>query len=473
MNKTCIFLRILTLCALILCGGIFCACTPGGKLQGDNLGTSEVPVQSSSEAPSSASEETLPSEDEAESAIPVEPDTESGRLAAWKQYLELLNSEKEKILAWNSEGAVAFVDITGNATPELIYLTAEEKNGELLPGKLHIVSAKDGMLQILFESEGSAFPAEDGRFCLFTTKNNRTLYCYTREQKSGDRIMWDYFEEQPDGTLLRTQLCSVFSEIDAFDASAPRSFHYLQKSCSEADYRSLTDTLQLTAKNVLFKAPDAVIAEDLTVFPEELVNCEFTLQDAIQYLSDTIANAAPETGSFTEQLKQFVQLRQYLKSGEHFETGDGSDEILFGLHDFDRDGQPELLITNGSPNFSEKTDYVYRRNEDSFSCIGEVGFRECVLFTAPDSAYPGVFCMAGHSGLTTAVYYAPGEDGRILPEVVATHEDTTYKVESHNDTVVTKDQGLYQTFLAACPQEGREAVLVEMLPEAAFISSLQ
>lgn len=184
---------------------------------------------------------------------------------------------------------------------------------------------------------------------------------------------------------------------------------------------------------------------------------------AISFMNEIIPRETEDWDDFASMLKDFILNERYLVGSAEYVTGEGAEEITYGLHDMNGDGTPELFISNGDPQFSYKTNHVYRYKDGRFIYCGDAGFRESVLWMAPGSAYPGVFCSGGHSGIVSHVYYSMQKNGTVVPETVATHEDTTYKIENHDDKIVTNDYALYEVCMTNCPTPEREACVLKMV----------
>lgn len=435
-----------------------------------NTGTASTEEQS--EAPSestskSSAEETAPdSSKETEPAL-IEPGDPE---AAYRFYLDTLQNERDRVVRWNPDADasadgtaknVALCDITGDDAPELLYLTAAQEEGKQVEtAVLHILSVSKGTAAEIYSWDDVGFLEESRYYCFFTVSGSRMLYAYAGSADQERTDLWYYFETQGDRTLLRRELAVRRLDSTSEDAE----YSYMGESCSEDKYRSLTDLLLSGVESILLSSSEKVFED---CFPGRGTGGQhygMSADQTISFLRSELAALVPVADDFATALWDYLLMEQYLVSGEIYETGEDSAEIVFGLHDMDADGTPELFISNGSPLYAQLTDHIYRFENGNFCYIGDAGFRECLLWTAPGSAYPGVFCTGGHSGFISDIYYGVQADGTVQSEIVATYEDTSYKVETHDAQRLTADQGLYDTWAAMRPAEGREAVYVEMHP---------
>ena len=389
-------------------------------------------------------------------------------IAAYRVYMEVLQQERDGIARWDPDGSsadaggnalnVALCDITGDSAPELLYLSAkEEEKKKTQSAALRILSLTEGRAAELLNLEEIGHPDESPYYCFFTVSGSRTLYAYMGSADESGTDTWYWFETQADGALQRRELAMKRP------ASASESgCFYMGESCSQEKYQNLINLLLTGTENILLSSPQDVFSERFHGTETTAEHYGMSVDQAVSFLRSELSAEVPEADDFESVLRDFLLTERFLVSQEKYYTEEGSTELLFGLHDMNADGTPELLIQNGSPLYAELTDHIYGFEGGTFRYLGDAGFRECELWTAPGSAYPGVFCTAGHSGFITDVYYGMQEDGTVQSEIIATYEDTSYKVQTHDEERVTNDQALYDTWLMMRPLEGREAVWVQM-----------
>ena len=112
-------------------------------------------------------------------------------------------------------------------------------------------------------------------------------------------------------------------------------------------------------------------------------------------------------GDWNSVYRSFVTYETYLASNlEYYNTEtSGWYEIAYGLYDMDRNGIPELIISNGEDSMAGRANHVYTFSDGEVKYLGEIGFRESELFYAPGSAFPGLFCSDGNMGSVETEYY--------------------------------------------------------------------
>ena len=430
------------LLAALLLGSLLCGCTARGK----DAESTDNAAKSTDTAAGESAAETSPAEYSVETVSPENTRIEPGDAnAAYRSYVSVL----EEALEGLPEGAgkaggpsvvTAICDIVSDSAPELFYLT-QGFEGE--NPCLHIVTnGADGPEEIL-KDENLCFREEyDGRYCFFTLSGDRTLYEFSSLDEGERNAAWYYYHLTGDGVLEREELCAARSQNTAF--------FYRGQEIPEESYRELTDTLLGRMENILFVSSEGIFEDELYGSSDFAEEYSMNADQAVRFMRSLLSEA-PGEGSFSEILADFIGEERYLMNGEAQYLEE--EEIRIGLYDMNADGVPELFVTNGSASFTNRFVHVYGFEDDAFHYLDDAGFRECLLYTAPGSGYPGVFCQGGDSGFIMEYYYTLEEDGSIKSELVASFEDTSFKVESHDDQVVTQDEKLYEAWLQAWPRE--------------------
>ena len=132
---------------------------------------------------------------EAPTQAPTEPDYSK----AYHSYLEVLQDQQVNIEAFNwgnkpygsENDSIAFVDVGGDATPEMIYIYADsyKKNpydsNNQGKAKLAVVSYLDGAAKTVYETEEPHgwYQNEAGgemQYAVFTVKNEKAIYYHTK-----------------------------------------------------------------------------------------------------------------------------------------------------------------------------------------------------------------------------------------------------------------------------------------------------
>lgn len=121
--------------------------------------------------------------------------------------------------------------------------------------------------------------------------------------------------------------------------------------------------------------------------------------------------------------RQFIRTKEYLSfPGVQF----GSDEgcIQFALHDFERDGIPELLIGNGYDTHLNGGAYVFAYQDGQIRCLGDITSDPggLGLFSSDDSYYTGLFWTESFQGSRGTLYYYIDEKGELARELVESGE---------------------------------------------------
>ena len=115
------------------------------------------------------------------------------------------------------------------------------------------------------------------------------------------------------------------------------------------------------------------------------------------------ASETPALPDWSEAYRHYVLDEAYrTESGDTFYT---DSEIRFALYDIDRDGTPELLITNGTSIHAGATTYAYTYN-GSVVALGTIGNYPESIHSAPGTGFPGLFTMGGNMGYFTYHYYS-------------------------------------------------------------------
>ncbi len=425
-----------------------------------------VSEEETSEAPSDSTaasfEETGSSETEKTvEEIPDSTDSET----AYRCFLSILTEERENILRWTQEEqedgsfpGTALCDISGSALPELLYITLSGEEGQTNPETvLHAVSVQYGETKEILRL--SLSESEKKSSCFFTIEGDRRLYEYSESE--GDLLAetWYYYEEQADGTLSREELVTRQSGKDPENQDV--RYYYRGTECGADSYEGIAQPLLDRMENILLYFP-AGLFEDGLKDASGAADFGMTADDAISFLRSEISFSDTSSGKLSDLLYDYIIGERYLISGAKYYTEPGNAEITFGLYDMNGDGGQELLISNGSGSLTDRTVHVYEFTDGAFFYRGDAGFRECRLFISPGSPFCGVFCTGGDSGFIMDIYYEMREDGSITSEMVASYEDTSYKIESHDEQRVTDNLQLYQTWAEARPSAGKEAVYVPM-----------
>lgn len=153
------------------------------------------------------------------------------------------------------------------------------------------------------------------------------------------------------------------------------------------------------------------------------------------------------TSSWKDAYKKFILDREYANTSQkYYKTNENL--IKFGLHDFDKDGVPELLVKNGAKDGKDMANYIYVYKDNKIIYLGEAGVYDSDFMYA--DGYPGLLWTSGTSGKYSSYYYDVKNE-KLVSELVM-EETISYVNNRMNYSYVqkTKDDGLYK----ACKNAG-------------------
>ena len=159
----------------------------------------------------------------------------------------------------------------------------------------------------------------------------------------------------------------------------------------------------------------------------------------------------PASAGWSKAYQTFVQNRRYLSSDQvYYNTATtGWYEIAFALYDMDQNGVPELIVSDGEDSMAGRTNHVYTYSGGNVLYLGEIGFRESVLFYLPGSSFPGLFCRDGNMGsYETEYYFLSGlylGKEEVLVEQYYSDSDPYTMLQTPILKRITGNQALYQT----------------------------
>ena len=154
-----------------------------------------------------------------------------------------------------------------------------------------------------------------------------------------------------------------------------------------------------------------------------MLNAKLAVQAALQHQSSSATVISDS--SWSSLYRDYVMNQKYVgQTNPMMYSGTGEVPIAFTLHDFDRDGVPELIVDNGGEALAFSTGYVYSASSGYLQYLGNAGSRYCWIYALSDPAYPGVFDTDGTGGyLETNYYYL--QNGTINREFVAGEDSST------------------------------------------------
>ncbi len=174
----------------------------GGVKLFQMLNGNKADVETTAAATESIPETTAPTaatEAQPTTEAPTQAPTEPDYSKAYHSYLEVLQDQQVNIEAFNwgnkpygsENDSIAFVDVGGDATPEMIYIYADsyKKNpydsNNQGKAKLAVVSYLDGAAKTVYETEEPHgwYQNEAGgemQYAVFTVKNEKAIYYHTK-----------------------------------------------------------------------------------------------------------------------------------------------------------------------------------------------------------------------------------------------------------------------------------------------------
>lgn len=152
---------------------------------------------------------------------------------------------------------------------------------------------------------------------------------------------------------------------------------------------------------------------------------------------------------WSEAYRKFVLSEAYLSTeATYFPNGQQTsyDVVDFALHDFEDDGIPELITSNGNGDFYLREYFVYAYRDSAITYLGRMAHQATELILAPNTKYNGIFSQGDRKGYYTGLY-ASVDDGSLheeqilLVEKVADNDNVSYKEKQ-----IAEDHALYELF---------------------------
>ena len=89
---------------------------------------------------------------------------------------------------------------------------------------------------------------------------------------------------------------------------------------------------------------------------KRLIACLLAVLFLLPMIPVNLAYAEP---AWSSDFQSFVLNQEYFQTGLNFNS-DAYYQTRFTLYDFERDGEPELLVFNGGPSLAQMTVYVFQ-----------------------------------------------------------------------------------------------------------------
>ncbi len=152
---------------------------------------------------------------------------------------------------------------------------------------------------------------------------------------------------------------------------------------------------------------------------------------------------AQATEAWSEGFERFVLNQEYLSTGLAFSTSEYF-HPLFTLCDIDRNGTPELIVSNGLVPETSSQMYVFSCENGQIRHIGSMRESSQQPYRADNASYPGIFVNCGASSSKYQQLYYTIVNGQFLEKPIQIIDNTT-----GSSTLFTNDSELY-AYAAAC-----------------------
>ena len=166
--------------------------------------------------------------------------------------------------------------------------------------------------------------------------------------------------------------------------------------------------------------------------------------------ADCVQDIIDQTeGDWSNAYRRFVYREKYLKNPDD-KYGSDANCVNFGLHDFDGNGIPELVIGNGVDAHMSAGCHVYTYRDDGICYLGQIlswpGSNESGegLFYYDDAIYTGLFWEEEFQSSLCRNYYYLDDFGELKTELVETGSyDEEWSRDSYKVEQRTSDDTLF------------------------------
>ncbi len=210
-----------------------------------------------------------------ETFIAEQKNEDTSRQAALRAYLDVLAENREAILGYDwqkgmvyseeyyetlpagvTEG-VAIVDVWGDETPELIYLTAKEDNGLRYEAVLHVCAWDGGAVRELRGEDMLDWQVGGGMlYRLFQTQDDKSLWLYSIEYHEGYDETYTRFTTEGAMTPAFTCKHSLFPlEVENGNGEweTEETWERMDTPCSEAEYQASVPAEAVQAQGLIMR----------------------------------------------------------------------------------------------------------------------------------------------------------------------------------------------------------------------------
>lgn len=268
---------------------------------------------------------------------------------------------------------VAFADVYGDDTPELIYFRYNDSYGYDY-ADMHIVTYEDGKSKSIFDGFADSCVAGGTNYYLFQRKGDKALYIF-------DYFSEEYWEEsyyalEDNGSgLSRVEKYKVhaFYQPSGDDLVEIREYTKNKNDiCTENEYNKAVSSFQTEISSIIMHT------KLYKGFAKEFLDkngCQaMTSDEALAFLKEKIDGSSKDKSnsiSSLEAYRDFVLDQAFMNMGnpklDYEEYAKEYGYIGFSLYDMDGDNEPELLIYNGySHEMSANYVFTYKNGEITY-----------------------------------------------------------------------------------------------------------
>ena len=368
--------------SVIICGiaGILIGVSLSGK-DDPNAAVTTATVAEATVAEATVEETTA---EETTTVQTTEPPTAPEYLDAYIAYKSVLENDETSIRnytwqlgAGNESRPVVFCDITGDDTPELIYINAYRLSPQIPDmgsTKLNIYTYEDGQAKHLYTSENLIWDENEAGACvstfLFQIEGEKTLYAF---HKGADQYATQtYYQFKEDNDSLKAE-----------------------------KYTDATYNLTENVSDILMMSEGMPESQGIDTNVHK--NKAMTYKEAIAFLNGKTDNnvTATESDSYEKKRKVYESYSDVIKQSKENDDPNSNPELYF-VYDVDKDDIPELFIILGHGMAQRYEMYTFKSGDDKAFFVNEIAAADSgpkvdkngnLYIIGGRSGYYGGFCV--------------------------------------------------------------------------------